>query len=130
MRAAMEAVIALSIQPQGFTASELTVKVKEILGDAGTAYHPRQASYDMKKFRGKELVRRINHSHFYEATPEGLRAMVAFLVLREKVLIPLLAGVGRRKPGRKPINRGEIDIHYENIQTEMRKIFEIIRIAA
>ena len=50
--------------------------------------------------------------------------------VREKVLIPLLAGTGNRKPGRKPSNRSEIDIHYENIQSKMQNIFETIGIAA
>lgn len=130
VRAVMEAVIALSINPRGFTAADLASKVKEILGTPGTPYHSRQASYDLKKFRGKDLVCLTNHSRLYTTTKDGLRAMMAFLVLREKVLIPLLAGVGKRKPGRKLKNRSEIDFHYENIQTEMQKIFEITRIAA
>jgi hypothetical protein len=56
--------------------------------------------------------------------------MVGFLVLREKVLVLLLAGAGNRKPGRKPSNRSEIDVHYENIQREMQNIFETIGITA
>jgi hypothetical protein len=100
------------------------------LGDSVPDYHARQASYDLKKLRGKDLVRRIKHSRFYEASPEGLRAMAGFIVLREKILIPLLAGACNRKPGRKPTNRSQIDIHYENVQSEMQNIFEIIGIAA
>jgi hypothetical protein len=72
----------------------------------------------------------LEHSRFYEASPEGLRAMAGFVVFREKVLNPLLAGACNRKPGRKPSNRSQIDIHYENIQSEMQNIFEIIGIAA
>jgi DNA-binding transcriptional ArsR family regulator len=130
IRAVLEAVVALSITPRGFTASELAEKLREILGDSAAQYQARHASYDLKKLRGKDLVRLINHSRFYEVTREGLRAMMAFLVLREKVLIPLLAGVGNRRAGQKPKNRCEIDIHYENIQSEMQKIFEITGIAA
>ena len=130
MRAVMEGVMGLSVNPRGFTASDLAARVKEILGDSVPDYHARQASYDLKKLRGKDLVRRIKHSRLYEAPPEGLRAMAGFIMLREKVLIPLLAGAGNRKSGRKPSNRSEIDIHYENIQREMQNIFEIIGIAA
>ena len=130
MRAVMEGVIGLSVNPRGFTASDLAGSVKEILGDSVPNYHARQASYDLKKLRGKDLVRRIKHSRYYEASPEGLRAMAGFIVLREKVLIPLLAGACNRKLGRKPINRSQSDIHYENVQSEMQKIFEIIGIAA
>ena len=128
MRAVMEGIIGLSANPRGFTASDLAEKVKEIPGNFN--YHARQASYDLKKLRGKDLVRRLEHSRYYEASPEGLRAMAGFMVLREKVLIPLLAGACNCKPGRKPNNRSQIDIHYENIQAEMQNIFEIIGIAA
>ena len=130
MRVVMEALIALSTSPRGFTASELAAKVREILKDSDPHYHPRQASYDLKKFRGKQLVRLINHSRRYEPTPDGLRSMAAFLVLREKILIPLLASTGKRKRGPKPPNRSQIDIHYENIQIEMQKVFEIMKLAA
>lgn len=130
MQAVMEGVIGLSTNPRGFTASELTGRVKEILGDSVPDYHARHASYDLKKLRGKDLVRRIKNSRFYEAPQEGLRAMAGFLVLREKVLVPLLAGACNLKAGRKPSNRCEIDIHYENIQREMQYIFKIIGIAA
>ncbi|MEW6376505.1 MAG: hypothetical protein AB1502_12045 [Thermodesulfobacteriota bacterium] len=130
MRAVMEGVIGLSANPRGFTASELAGRVKEIFGDSVPDYHARHASYDLKKLRGKDLVRRIKDSRFYEASQEGLRAMAGFLVLREKVLIPLLAGACNLKTGRKPTNRSEIDVHYENIQREMQNIFKTIGIAA
>ncbi|MEW6375509.1 MAG: hypothetical protein AB1502_06930 [Thermodesulfobacteriota bacterium] len=130
MRAVMEGVIGLSVNPRGFTAADLAGRVKESLGKSVPDYHARHASYDLKKLRGKDLVRRIKHSRFYEASQEGLRAMAGFLVLREKVLIPLLAGACNLKAGRKPINRCEIDIHYENIQREMQNIFKTIGIAA
>jgi hypothetical protein len=130
MRAVMQGVMGLSVNPRGFTASDLAGRVKEILGDSIPDYHARQASYDLKKLRGKDLVQRVKCSRYYEASSEGLRAMAGFIVLREKVLTPLLAAAGNRKPGRKPSNRSPIDIHYENIQSEMQNVFEIIGIAA
>jgi DNA-binding transcriptional ArsR family regulator len=129
MRAVMEGVIALSANPRGFTASELAAKVRE-RGNGDIPYQSRQASYDLKKLRGKELVCSIQHSRRYQTTLEGLRTMAAFIVLREKVLIPLLANGGKRKTGPKPRNRSLIDIHYDNIQIEMQKIFQTMNIAA
>ena len=128
MRAIMEAVINLSPKPNGFTVSEVADKVKEITGN--THYEARHASYDLKKFRGKELVTRINYSRRYQPTSEGLRSMTAFIVLRDKVLLPLLAAAERRK--REPIlpNRSEIDFHYDNIQIEMQHIFKCLNFAA
>lgn len=86
--------------------------------------------YELKKLRGKGLVCLIAHSRRYEATGDGLWAMTGCLILREKVLRPLLANTGQRKRGRKPKTGCTIDTHYENIQIELQKIFKIIGIAA
>jgi len=128
IRAVMDAVIALSINPYGFTASELSELVGQILKTS--KYRSRQASYDLKKFSGKNLVRRIGKSHKYEATENGLQSITAFLLLRNKILIPLLAGAEKRVENKPSKNIYEIDSHYKNIQSEMQKIFNILKIAA
>ena len=51
MRAVIQAVMALSPDPRGFTSSELAAKVR---GISESSYAPRQAAYDLKKLRGKE----------------------------------------------------------------------------
>jgi len=84
----------------------------------------------LKKLRGKGLVRLIDHSRRYEATGDGLRAMTAFLILRHKVLKPLLANACQRRRGPKPKRCCAIETHYENVQIEIQKIFKIIGIAA
>ena len=127
-RAVMSALIALSLNPYGFTASELSEMVGKILKT--TNYHSRQASYDLKKFRGKGLVRRIGHSHQYEATEIGLRSITAFLILRNKILIPLLSGAEKIINKPKPRSMYEIDVHYKNIQSEMQEVFDILKVAA
>ena len=129
MRAVMETVVALSTNPRGFTASEVAEKVRENLKDP-IHYQPRHASYDLKKLRGKELVSLIKHSQRYEATQNGLSMMAAFLILREKVLNPLLGSPRKRKTRPRPQDQCKVDIHYENIQNEMQNIFEIYGIAA
>ena len=40
----------------------------------------------------------------------------ALVILREKVLCPILAGVGKPKMRRKPKNWSLIDEHYETIR--------------
>jgi DNA-binding transcriptional ArsR family regulator len=128
IRAVMEAVISLSPNSEGFTASEVADKVKEITGNA--KYEARHASYDLKKLRGKELVNRRDYSRKYQPTSEGLRSMAAFIILRDKVLLPLLSAAGKRKNGAKPKVRSEIDFHYENIQIEMQNVFKCLNITA
>ena len=129
MRAVIKTVIA-PIKPHGFSTSELGKKVMEILHKNNTPYTSRHASSDLKKLRGKNLVHLREHSRSYEATGDGLRAMVAFLVLRDKVLSPLLAGVCTRHAVPKQQHQSPIGINYDTMQSEMQKIFNIIGVAA
>ena len=81
------------------------------------------------KLRGKNRIRKIENSRRYEPIPKALREMTALLILREKALTPILAEAGMSKRGRKPKHQNQTDIHYENIQTEMRSLFQIIGVA-
>jgi hypothetical protein len=130
IKAVMEAVIELSVVPNGFSSSDLAIKVQERTGYVESQYTSRKAAYDLKKFRGKKLVRKITNSRKYETVPDGLRAMTALLVLTDKVIKPVLAGTGKGKPGPKPKTQSKIDIHYQNLQMEMRYLFCDIGIAA
>jgi hypothetical protein len=129
LRAMVEAVISLASAPNGFKIAELTTRVREIMHVEPDEYTSRQAAYDLKKLRGKHLVHKIGRSRRYQTTPDGLRAMTALLVLREKVIKPLLAGTGKPKRGRKPKNRCPIDAHYETIRLQMCNLFELIGVA-
>ena len=93
-------------------------------------YHSRPAAYDLKKLRGKHFVTRIGSSRRYQSSPEGLRAMVALVVLRDDVIKPLLAANGRLKSGRRPVKRAPIDAHYANLRHGMRDLFAELGIAA
>src|SRR5437660_102625 len=90
----------------------------------------RHAAYDLKKLRGKDIVRRIGHTRRYEPLPTGLRAMTALLVLRDKAIKPLLAAAQPLRPRRGPHNPKRIDRHYAAIQTAMRGVFHELGLAA
>jgi hypothetical protein len=124
----MEAVVALSTQPNGFTSGDLAVNVQERLGVSAEDYQPRQAAYDLKKLRGKKLVAKIGKSHLYEAPAEGLRTLVALGMLRDKVLKPVLRN--RNLQGPPPRNNNPVDHHYYNLRQEMRRLFRTLKIAA
>ncbi|MBL0711011.1 MAG: hypothetical protein JJV99_08375 [Colwellia sp.] len=126
----MKALISISTTPGGFTSSQLANRVTEIMDIPTNSYSPRQASYDLKKFRGKQLVYRIEGSHRYQADTEGIKQMVALLVLHEKVLMPLIDNSGKVPRGRHNKNSGIIDHHCKNIQYEMKYIFKNLNIAA
>jgi len=126
-RAVMAAVLALSLAPQGFSASEVAAQVRQTLG---LDYQPRQAAYDLKKLRGKEWVSQLTGSRRYRATPQGLRAMAALDTLLDKVIKPLLAGTGRPQTPRQPNREGTLDRHYKAIQREMQELFDALGLAA
>ena len=129
----MQAIMALSILPKpggGFTAAELADKVREILPLNSTDYQTRQASYDLKKFRGKQLVDKIEKSHRYEVKPLALRTIAACQILQQKVMNPLLENAGKTILKPKHHNHSQIDQHYRNIQIEMQHIFKHFNIAA
>jgi hypothetical protein len=62
-------------------------------GHSLKAYSARNAAYDLPKLKGKNLVHRVKGSRRYKADPSGIRAMCAYLILRDKVIKPLLASV-------------------------------------
>ncbi len=130
MRAVIEAVIALSASPAGFSSSDVAAQVRAMMTTPDNAYTARQAAYDLKKLRGKDVVRKLGTSRRYETVPEGLQAMAALLLLREKVIKPVLAGAGKPKRGRKPKQPDPIDVQYEIIRADLRNLFDRIGIAA
>jgi hypothetical protein len=130
MRRVAEAVLALSASPVGFTASGLAGQVHTMTGQPESGYGARRAAYDIKKLRAKGMVRRIGKSRRYEPVPEGLRSLTALLVLREKIIRPLLAAGTQPEPQAKPANPVPIDHHYERLRAGMRDLFTELGIAA
>ncbi len=128
LRAVIEAVLALVVVPNGFTASQLAAKVRDILQLAPEPYQPRHAAYDLKKLRGKQWIKEKGKSRHYQTSPLGLKTMAALLTLRDKVIKPVLAGAGKPKRGRKPGGQSELDIQCGKVQTEVRTLFHILGI--
>jgi hypothetical protein len=130
MRLVTEAVLALSASPAGFTSSNLALQIQSTTGKPESAYGPRRAAYDIKKLRAKGMVRKIGKSRRYETIPEGLRSLTALLVLREKIIRPLLAASGKPEPPAKPAHPTPVDHHYESLRAGMRCLFTELGIAA
>jgi hypothetical protein len=67
MRKVCAAVSALAVDPRGFRLAELagriTAQQREESSGGSVAYTKKQASYDLKKLRAKELVERIARTH-------------------------------------------------------------------
>jgi hypothetical protein len=125
-----EAVLALALAPHRFTAADLTAQVHRLGGPAASSYTARRAAYDLKKFRGKHLVRRIEGTRRYAPEPKGLQTLAALIVLRNHVIRPLLAAADQTAPARRPRNQTAIDRHYAALRTEMHGLFHELGLAA
>jgi hypothetical protein len=130
MRAVAEAVVALAVQPEGFTSEQLAQRMREMQGRTMAKYQKRQAAYDLRKLRGKSLVERIPQSRRYRVRRPGIRTLAGLLILREKVLKPVLSGLYRPKRGRPPMNIHPLDIHYQHLQREMLSTLRTLKLAA
>jgi len=130
MRAALGAALALACSPKGFTAGQFAATVQSTRESSDPSYDARRAAYDLKKLRGKSLVEKVAKSHRYRIPPPAVRTIGALVILREKILRPILAGAGKPKMGRKPKNWSVIDEHYETLRQNMFTLLEDLRIAA
>ena len=93
-------------------------------------YGARRAAYDLKKLRGKNIVRRIRQTRRYESTSTGLKAMVALVVLRNKAIKPLLAAAQDLRISRGAQNPRPLDRQYDTIRTAMQAVFKELGVAA
>jgi hypothetical protein len=115
--------------PDGFTASQVANHVRR-QSTSEKDYGPRQAAYDLKKFRGKDVVRLVGTTRRYEASPDGLKMMSALMVLRDKVLRPLIAAALITDTSPAATHPTALDRHYEAIRHEMRAVFSELGLAA
>jgi len=129
MRTVCEALLNLAPKPQGFTCVDLAEQVRKFGQDGTQNYSRRQASYDLSKFRGKGIAKRIPGTRRYHCSTFGIETLAGLIILREKVIRPILAGTVVKKAGRPPKNIQPIDQHYENLRNEMRLTFQTLGIA-
>lgn len=130
MRAVLAGIVAVAPAPTGFTASDLAAVVCSQTGQARSDYGPTRAAYDIKKLRGKNLVVKIGKSRRYEPTPDGLRAMAAISVLRDKVLQPLLAATVSQEVTAPSPETDVLDARYASLRAEMKHLLNDLAIAA
>jgi hypothetical protein len=124
MREALSAVLALAPAPHGFTVGEFAAKVRAITGTCDADYSIRQAAYDLRKLRGKQLLNKPARSHRYHVPQLAARTIAALLTLRDQVIAPILAGVRSPSVDRKPKAWNRIDRDYEQIRVGMQTLFD------
>ncbi|HEY5844358.1 MAG TPA: hypothetical protein VIU87_23380 [Mycobacterium sp.] len=124
-RAAIAAVTALALAPDGFSVTDLAATVH---AQTGEHYTTRQAAYDPRKLRGKRLVTKPGRTRRYHVPDDAARTLSAILTLRTHVIAPVLAGA--RKPvGRPRKTYTRIDRDYDNLRAGMRALFDDLGIA-
>jgi hypothetical protein len=128
IRAALSAALALAAAPHGFTVAEHAARVQRLTGQAG--YTIRQAAYDLRKLRGKNLVVKPGHARRYHVPPGAARTIAALLALRDQVIAPIIAGVRSPRRGRKPAHWTRIDRDYETLRIGMQALFHDLGITA
>ncbi|MGH3514295.1 MAG: hypothetical protein ACRDRB_18785, partial [Pseudonocardiaceae bacterium] len=121
IRSTLAAVLALAPAPGGFTVTDLTTKVHAMTGH--TDYTTRQAAYDLRKLRGKQLIAKPGRSRRYHLPPQPARTITALLTLRDHVIAPILAGIRSPRMGRKPAIWTRVDRDYENLRINMHTLF-------
>jgi hypothetical protein len=75
MRNALRAALALAPAPNGFTVAEFAAKVHALTGREHTGYSLRQAAYDLRKLRGKQLVDKPGRTRRYIVMPQPARTI-------------------------------------------------------
>ena len=91
-------------------------------------YTIRQAAYDLRKLRGKNLISKPGRTRRYHVPPATARVIAALLALRDHVIAPILAGVRSPRIGRKPKTWTAIDRDYENLRIGMQTLFRHVGI--
>ena len=128
MQEALRAALALAPAPNGFTVTEFTTKVHALTGVDHCGYTVRQAAYDLRKLRGKQLVDKPGRARRYHVPPRAARTIAALLTLRDQVIAPILAGVRSPRMGRKPAHWTPVDRDYERIRIDMQTLFNDLAI--
>ncbi|MDR1280937.1 MAG: hypothetical protein LBK99_08960, partial [Opitutaceae bacterium] len=130
MKAAAQALVALAPAPEGFSSAQLAAEAKKQKGRALAGYNRRQAAYNLRKLRAKGLVERVHASRRYRVCIPRIHLLVGLLVLEQKVIKPVLAGVCRPKVGRPPKCANSLDSHYLRLRRDMHMLLQDLRLVA
>jgi hypothetical protein len=120
-RTVIAALSGLAIRPEGFTTAEVAQAVRGRTGWDEAQYPTRRAAYDLAKVQGKGLVERVPGRRRYECRPEQLRVLCGYVVLREQVIKPVLAGLAHQELPPPPPKLCALDQHYLTLRAELQR---------
>ena len=122
IRHALAAALALAVAPEGFTVAQFTAQVQAMTGQTPEHYSTRQAAYDLRKLRGKQLITKPGRTRRYHVPGDAARTITAILTIRDHVIAPLIAGIRTPRRGRPPKHWTDIDRDYETLQLGMKTL--------
>ena len=96
-------------------------------GTSSAAYSIRQAAYDLRKIRAKQLLDKPARSRRYHVGALAARTIAALLTLRDQVIAPILAGIRSPRMGRTA-HWTPVDRDYEQIRIDMQTLFNDLAI--
>jgi len=120
IRTMLAAVLTLAPAPQGFRVADVAAQVQALTGQSAREYGTRHAAYDLKKLRAKHLLELVPSSRRYRVPLTGVRTIAALVILRDKVIKPILAGTAKPKMGRKPKNWSPIAYRSRELAGSLR----------
>jgi hypothetical protein len=98
--------------------------VHAITGQTDTDYSVRQAAYDLRKLRAKDLVVKTGSTRRYQVPPDALRTITALTTLRDQVLAPLLGAVRTPRALTQRSTWTDVERDYETLRTDMQTLFD------
>ena len=121
--------LALSMKPGGFTSKDLA---DELAHKFDPEYSRRNASYDLRKFRGKGMVKKIEGSNRYVVTEDGLKIITAILCMLIKDVPAILSTIKSPWKEQKKEQLSKMDEYLFSIQKECERIRDLqnIKLAA
>lgn len=123
--AVMKCVLALAIKPDGYSAKDISLLMKERLDKKqSSAYTPAKAAYDLRKLRGKALVEKIGNGRKYKTTKKGIETVVGILSITQKILPTILSSINKTVLSGNPEEMNELDNHYIKIKDEINAIYQ------
>lgn len=117
----IKAVAKLANLINGFTNKELRKEIQIKNGLTEDNYGSTKMGYDLKRLLVKGIIKKISGTYRYVLTELGIKICKILLLLKEKILSPIISGIknisGKRK---KVLNR--IEKCYEGIVNNLNKL--------
>ncbi len=114
--------LALSIKPNGFTSKDVR---NEMIHRYRDTYTCRNASYDIRKFRGKGIVKKVKGSIRYTLSEKGIKTIAAVICMFTKQIPDVTSVVNSEWSNVVKQDLLQIDRHLINIAEEVQQIAKL-----